>query len=190
MADLCQETGASEATIRRDLNELDRQGKLSKVHGGAVLPKDEFQSQEPDILTKSQLNVEQKQRIARYAAAQVNDDDFVLYRRGHHHSSLMAGSPDGNSRAAYVTTALARARKAGKPRADCRVDVAWAGSFQSRPPRRLVGAAATGRSIAALQLHARSFIGANGVRPRCRACTTPEASEAAVQAEALSRWRG
>lgn len=59
VADLCQETGASEATIRRDLNELDRQGKLSKVHGGAVLPKDEFQSQEPDILTKSQLNVEQ-----------------------------------------------------------------------------------------------------------------------------------
>ena len=40
VADLCQETGASEATIRRDLNELDRQGKLSKVHGGAVLPKD------------------------------------------------------------------------------------------------------------------------------------------------------
>ena len=47
VTDLCQETGASEATIRRDLNELDRQGKLSKVHGGAVLPKDEFQSQEP-----------------------------------------------------------------------------------------------------------------------------------------------
>lgn len=39
VTDLCQETGASEATIRRDLNELDRQGKLNKVHGGAVLPR-------------------------------------------------------------------------------------------------------------------------------------------------------
>ena len=45
VAVLCQETGASEATIRRDLNELDRQGKLNKVHGGAVLPVSEFESQ-------------------------------------------------------------------------------------------------------------------------------------------------
>ena len=37
VSSLCQVTGASEATIRRDLNALDRQGKLSKVHGGAVL---------------------------------------------------------------------------------------------------------------------------------------------------------
>ena len=53
VAVLCQETGASEATIRRDLNELNRQGKLNKVHGGAVLPVSEFESQEPDVLTKS-----------------------------------------------------------------------------------------------------------------------------------------
>ena len=45
VAVLCRETGASEATIRRDLNELDRQGKLNKVHGGAVLPVSEFESQ-------------------------------------------------------------------------------------------------------------------------------------------------
>ena len=34
VAHLCQVTGASEATIRRDLNELARRGKLNKVHGG------------------------------------------------------------------------------------------------------------------------------------------------------------
>ena len=101
VADLCQETGASEATIRRDLNELDRQGKLSKVHGGAVLPKDEFQSQEPDILTKSQLNVEQKQRIARYAAAQVNDDDFVFIDAGT--TTLLMAEYLTNSKATFVT---------------------------------------------------------------------------------------
>ena len=32
VTDLCQVTGASEATIRRDLNTLAAQGKLSKVH--------------------------------------------------------------------------------------------------------------------------------------------------------------
>ena len=34
--DLCQITGASEATIRRDLNTLARQGRLVKIHGGAT----------------------------------------------------------------------------------------------------------------------------------------------------------
>ena len=34
----CSEiTGASEATVRRDLNLLHKQGKLIKVHGGATI---------------------------------------------------------------------------------------------------------------------------------------------------------
>ncbi len=33
----CEALNASESTIRRDLNELDKQGKLNKVHGGAIL---------------------------------------------------------------------------------------------------------------------------------------------------------
>lgn len=32
--ELCEALDASESTIRRDLNELDRQGKVNKVHGG------------------------------------------------------------------------------------------------------------------------------------------------------------
>ena len=35
--ELCEALNASESTIRRDLNELDKQGKLNKVHGGAIL---------------------------------------------------------------------------------------------------------------------------------------------------------
>ena len=35
--ELCEVLNASESTIRRDLNELDKQGKLNKVHGGAIL---------------------------------------------------------------------------------------------------------------------------------------------------------
>lgn len=38
---LCQLTGASEATIRRDLNTLANLGKLSKVRGGATLAETE-----------------------------------------------------------------------------------------------------------------------------------------------------
>ena len=32
--ELCEALDASESTIRRDLNELDRMGKVNKVHGG------------------------------------------------------------------------------------------------------------------------------------------------------------
>lgn len=35
--ELCEALNSSESTIRRDLNELDKQGKLNKVHGGAIL---------------------------------------------------------------------------------------------------------------------------------------------------------
>ena len=36
--ELCEALNTSESTIRRDLTELDRLGKLNKVHGGAEGP--------------------------------------------------------------------------------------------------------------------------------------------------------
>ena len=42
--ELCEALGTSESTIRRDLTELDRLGKLNKVHGGATLPDSPFRS--------------------------------------------------------------------------------------------------------------------------------------------------
>ncbi len=82
VTDLCLVTGASEATIRRDLNALARQGRLSKVHGGATLPGGEFYGEEPDMETKRQLYTEEKDRIARYAAGLVQDDDIVFMDAG------------------------------------------------------------------------------------------------------------
>lgn len=64
------------------MNELSRQGKINKVHGGAMLPEGEFESQEQDVHTKEGIQVEQKERIARYAAKQVCDDDFVFIDAG------------------------------------------------------------------------------------------------------------
>ena len=45
--ELCEALDASESTIRRDLNELDRMGKVNKVHGGATLPDSQFLADEP-----------------------------------------------------------------------------------------------------------------------------------------------
>ena len=45
--ELCEALNTSESTIRRDLTELDRLGKLNKVHGGATLPDSRFLADEP-----------------------------------------------------------------------------------------------------------------------------------------------
>jgi len=66
VTDLCQTTGASEATIRRDLNALARQGKLVKIHGGATsLEEEEFLAREPYLATKQRYTREKAHRPLR-----------------------------------------------------------------------------------------------------------------------------
>lgn len=59
-AGICEALDASESTIRRDLNELDRMGKVNKVHGGATLPDSQFLADEPTMAAKEALAVVQK----------------------------------------------------------------------------------------------------------------------------------
>lgn len=77
---LCQMTGASEATIRRDLNTLAHQGRLSKVRGGAtVAESEEVFGKAPE---SSRLHLAEKDRIARYAASLVTNEDVVYLDAG------------------------------------------------------------------------------------------------------------
>ena len=62
--ELCEALNASESTIRRDLNELDRLGKVNKVHGGATLPDSQFRADEPTMAAKESLAVAEKRAIA------------------------------------------------------------------------------------------------------------------------------
>ena len=104
VTDLCQTTGASEATIRRDLNALARQGKLVKIHGGATTPEEEeFLAREPDLATKQRYTRE-KERIARYAAGLVGDDDVVFLDTGT--TALHMAEYLKDSKALFVTSSI------------------------------------------------------------------------------------
>ena len=104
VADLCQSTGASEATIRRDLTALARQGRLVKIHGGATsLEEEEFLAREPDLATK-QRYAREKERIARYAASLVGDDDVVYLDTGT--TVLHMASHLKDSKALFVTSSI------------------------------------------------------------------------------------
>ena len=69
---------ASESTVRRDITALDKAGKLTKVFGGAVAVNHKVTAYEPTVAQKSELNKEEKQKIAKYAASLITPDDFAL----------------------------------------------------------------------------------------------------------------
>ena len=60
---------ASESTVRRDITALDKVGKLTKVFGGAVALNHKVTAYEPTVAQKSELNKEEKKKIAKYAAS-------------------------------------------------------------------------------------------------------------------------
>ena len=109
VADLTEKLSASESTIRRDLIQLDSEGKLKKVHGGANSISDSFSSVEYYMDTKSALNTEQKEKIGRYAATLINDDDLVFIDAGS--STMQLVDSLGQSKAVFVTNGVAHAKK-------------------------------------------------------------------------------
>ena len=70
VSDLMRELGVSDMTVRRDLETLEAQGHLLKVHGGATLLR-ESAVHEPGFDTKRTLEHDAKLAIARAAAAMV-----------------------------------------------------------------------------------------------------------------------
>lgn len=73
----------SEATVRRDINILDKIGKLKKVYGGATISTNElFSTRELDSKEKNTINVNEKRQIAMYAASLIEDGDSVYIDAG------------------------------------------------------------------------------------------------------------
>lgn len=67
---------ASESTIRRDLQDLEDQGLLKRIHGGAQ--KSNHLLQEADMSQKTTVHTLEKQAIAKLASQQIAAED-VLY---------------------------------------------------------------------------------------------------------------
>lgn len=71
---------ASPATIRRDLIKLDREGVISRTHGGVTLNR--FIPAQPTTLEKLQRHLTEKQAIAKAAAGLVKANDAVVLDAG------------------------------------------------------------------------------------------------------------
>ncbi|WP_432561902.1 DeoR/GlpR family DNA-binding transcription regulator [Kineococcus sp. SYSU DK003] len=80
VAELVEQLGVSEMTVRRDIGELSRQGLVARVHGGAAALG--RSSEEPGFAAKSTLRTEAKQAIAREAARFVEQGSSVALSAG------------------------------------------------------------------------------------------------------------
>src|SRR4051795_5906055 len=72
VADLAAAFGVSEMTVRRDLRDLEREGKLTRVHGGAIF------SGEPSFAEVVVERLGQKDRIGAAAAALGADGQTIM----------------------------------------------------------------------------------------------------------------
>jgi DeoR/GlpR family transcriptional regulator of sugar metabolism len=75
VSDLVKQFGVSEMTIRRDLDILENQGLLRRVHGGAVSRRG--RSYEPPFLLRSSENLESKIRISEAAVDLIQNGDSI-----------------------------------------------------------------------------------------------------------------
>jgi len=77
ISELAEALDVSEGTIRNDLNALEEEGRVKRVHGGAVLDnRDQFQND--SFMRRYNQNVAAKLAIAREAAELVLDGDSIL----------------------------------------------------------------------------------------------------------------
>ena len=180
--ELCEALSASESTIRRDLNELDKMGRLNKVHGGATLPDSPFRTDEPTMAAKETLAVDQKQSIAQAAASLIQPEDFVFLDAGSTTLAVARLLSGPALKSSYVTNGVAHARLLAQK--GCRVFLP--GGMLRPQTEAIIGAAA----LSAIQQYnfTKAFMGANGVALEA-GFTTPDPEEAAVKAAAIHRAR-
>lgn len=80
VSELIHQLQASESTIRRDLQELEAQGVLVRIHGGAK--KIQHLGFEPNMKEKTQKFQVEKQKIAQYAVSLIKKDEVIYLDAG------------------------------------------------------------------------------------------------------------
>ena len=176
LAELKDILDASESTIRRDITELDREGRLIKVFGGAVSVNETRVTEEATVEQKSAVNIKEKRSIAERAAKLICPGDCVYIDSGTTTSALIDFIKEKD--AIYVTNAVAHARalvlKGFK--------VFLIGGELKETTEAVVGETA----ILSLQKYHFSigFFGTNGISIR-RGFTTPDLREATMKRVAM-----
>ena len=172
----------SESTVRRDITALHKAGKLIKVFGGAVALEDgdTVSAYEPTVEQKSELYVEEKRKIAQYAAGLIEDEDFIYLDAGTTTGYMIDAL--GHTNAVFVTNAVSHAQRLAAKG----IKVFLIGGELKSSTEAVIGA----QAMKNLQEYhfTKGFFGANGIT-KAEGFTTPDANEALVKQTAIERCR-
>lgn len=159
----------SESTIRRDLAELERQGLLKRVHGGAEHLR--FLSQEENMQEKAIKHVAEKQAIANCALQQIQDGETIFVDAGTTTAFLLEGLAQKAVR--VVTNSIHHSARL----VDLHVPTLMIGGQIKETTDACIGAAAL-EQVQALNFD-RAFMGMNGLDQNWY--YTPDPEEAALK---------
>ena len=176
VTELRDSLGASESTIRRDITELDREGKLIKVFGGAMSVTEKESFDELSMQQKSAINLDEKRAIGETAAALIQPGDYVYIDSGTSTAFLCDAISEKN--AVYVTNAVAHAKSLVLRG----FKVFLIGGELKETTEAIIGETA----ILSLQKYHFSigFFGTNGISLK-RGFTTPDIREATMKKVAM-----
>lgn len=176
--DLVEQLHASESTIRRDLLELDRQGLLKRVHGGAVLIEKQNEVIENPISERQLQNLQEKEAISYYASSLIEKNDVVYIDAGS--STLKLVEHIEEKEATYVTNGLLQAQVLSQNGFKV---VCLGGEI-----RGITGACVGTRALMELSRYhfTKGFFGTNGVDVE-HGFTTPDNEEASIKESAFQR---
>ncbi|WP_019415578.1 DeoR/GlpR family DNA-binding transcription regulator [Paenisporosarcina sp. TG20] len=176
--DIVDATGSSESTIRRDLTELENQNRLERVFGGAMLT--DRNSLEPSILDKSTKNLQEKKRLAKFAASFIKEGDCIFLDAGSTTFQMIPHMKDKDI--VVVTNGLTHVDSLN----EYGITTYLTGGLIKSRTAALVGS----QTIQSLQSYRfdKCFLGVNGFHEQY-GYTTPDPEEASIKrlASSLSR---
>ena len=159
----------SESTVRRDLDELESENKLRRIHGGAELP--HSLQQEESIQEKSVKNLQEKKLLAHKAVSLIKEKDVIFIDAGTTTAFLIKEL--SNKDITVVTNSIHHAVQL----VEKQIPTVMVGGSVKMTTDASIGGVALNQIN---QLHFdRAFIGMNGVDENYY--TTPDMEEGAIK---------
>ncbi|GAA3254900.1 DeoR/GlpR family DNA-binding transcription regulator [Dactylosporangium siamense] len=172
VAGLADELNVTTETIRRDLTMLERAGVLRRVHGGAI-PVERI-GFEPALATRDAVLIEEKERIAKVALAEVPEEGAIILDAGTTTARLASLLPADRELTVVVNSPVIATTLGVRPNLNV----------------LLLGGRVRGKTLATVDdwslrpladLYVDvAFVGTNGISVE-RGLTTPDPAEAAVK---------
>lgn len=176
---MAEELQVSTETIRKDLLQLERQGLLRRVHGGAVSIED--LAFEPAVSTRAS-NEKEKRRIAQAALAEVPREGAVFIDAGSTTTMLAEMFPADRDLTVFTNTLTIALALVSRPRLNVHT---LGGRVRARTFAEVDNWAM--RALSEIRVDV-AFLGTNGISAD-RGLSTPDESEAAVKRLMISAGR-